>query len=250
MRTITLAAAALASSMAVSCSGPQKDELSLLIDRHTAARGGAAAIEAIENIRAKVEITEPTFSIVGDYRARDGAMRIDIYAGDKRVFSEGVDDGGAWEQAGSTAPVTESSDAGRAALLHGIEFNVFGLHEFPARGHSLLLAGDETLDGTAYKVIKATLADGFETYLYLNPETMMIERRRDVRALHPDADPTEKLIENRYVDFADYCGVKIPESSRQIDARDGAELQRTHLISQECNLPEAELRVARDAAVD
>lgn len=249
MRTIIPAAIAVAATLVSSCSAPQKDDLALLIDRHTDARGGAAAIEAVRNIRTRVEIVEPTFSIVGDYRAKDGAMRIDIYAGENLVFSEGVDSQGAWEQQGSGAAIKTSGEKGRQALLHGIEFNLFGLHQLEKRGHVLSLEGDETLDGVSYKVIKVTLSDGFETYLYLDPETAMIARRRDVRALHPDADPTEKLIENQYFDFQDFCGVLSPAASRQIDAISGAELQTTKVIEQKCNLPEEDLRLSRDATI-
>ncbi len=233
---------------ATGCASSPPGNLLALIERHTAARGGAEAIEAVRNLRTRVEILEPSFSVTGDYRAMDGQMRVDIYADDALVFSEGVDAAGSWQQNGAGAPITETSDAGRAALLHGIEFNLFGLHQFDERGHILSLEADETLDGIAYRVVKATLSDGFETYLFINPTNSMIERRRDIRALHPDADPKKKLIENQYFDFTDYCGVLNSASSRQIDVGSGVELQRTTVISQECNIPEEALQIPRDAA--
>ena len=234
----------------VSCAPTPKDELSLMLERNAEARGGAAAIESIKSVRTIVDITEPTFAVTGDYRAKDGAMRIDIYAEGARVFSEGVDDDGAWQQGGANAPIEAASEKGRAALLHGIEFNLFGIHQLAARGHKVEFDGDETLDAVAYKVLRVTLSDGFETYLYLNPDTMLIERRRDIRALHPDADPTERLIENRYSDFESFCGVLAPKTSLQIDARTGDEMQRAVVKSQECNLSDADLKIPRDAAVN
>lgn len=239
--------AALSALLLAGCTTPS--ELDALIARHTEARGGVAAIEAVDNIRARVEIVEPGFTIDGDYRARDGAMRIDIYADGARVFSEGVDADGAWQQDGPGAPIVASTEKGRAALLHGIEFNLFGLHQLRARGHALSLEADETIDGVDYKVVKITLDDGFETYFYLNPETAMIERRRDVRALHPDADPAEKLIENRFTDFVRKCGVVISGASQQVDVKTGDVMQRTRLIEQNCNLEDEELQIERDAAV-
>ena len=213
---VNLRLAALVAATSLSACTTAAPSLDALLRSHTAARGGAEVFDAIENLRTEVEIIEPTFTVRGDYRARDGAMRIDIYADGARVFSEGVDSEGSWQQNGEGAPVTATSDEGRAALLHGIEFNLFGLHELKARGHSLSLAGAEALDGATYHVIRILLSDGFETFLYLNSETLMIERRRDVRALHPDADPTKQLIENQYLDFTPRCGIMSPASSRQI----------------------------------
>lgn len=242
-----LAAVAAAALVASCATSPKLDQL---VRRNAEARGGVAAIEAVENLRTKVEIIEPAFAVTGDYRARDGAMRIDIYADGARVFSEGVDESGSWQQNGSGAEITETTAEGRAALLHGIEFNLFGLHELPLRGHKLTYAGEELLDGVNYSIIKIALSDGFETYLYLHPDTAMIERRRDVRSLHPDVDATEKLIENQYFEFDQRCGVISPASSRQIDARTGEELQRTKVIRQDCNLSEEALEMGRPADAD
>ncbi len=241
-----IAAATIALSLAVSCASPQKSELATLIDAHTTARGGAEAIEAIWNIKTKVEVVEPTFAVTGDYRAKDGAVRINIYAEEHRVFSEGIDENGAWQQSGEGAPITESSAAGRAALLHSIEFNLFGLHQLAGRGNNLSLEDDEVIDDVAFRVVKVIMAGGFETYLYINPETSMIERRRDIRALHPDADPATKLIENQYSDFRKNCGVMNSFASRQVDVRTGAELQTTRVLGQECNLDEETLEIPRD----
>jgi hypothetical protein len=67
------------------CATPARDPLEALVTRHTAARGGAAALDAIRNLRMRVEIVEPAFTVIGDYRATDGLMRIDVRAGEARV---------------------------------------------------------------------------------------------------------------------------------------------------------------------
>lgn len=236
--------------LAGACAERAPGDIDAIIIANTKARGGAAAIEGVRNIRTRIEIKEPTFEVMGDYRAKDGAMRIDIYSDGARVFSEGLDADGGWQQQGAGAPFTEQSAAGKAALGHGIEFNLFGLHQLAARGHTLALDGDETIDGIAYKVIKVTLSDGFETFLYLNPANGMVERRRDIRALHPDVDATQKLIENRYYDFEDYCGVKSSSRSEQVDATTGEIMQTTKVLSQACNLSDDDLAIERGAAVD
>lgn len=248
MKTRFRSAVILAAAASASCaSSPTLDQL---LRQNAEARGGLVAIEGVDSLRTKVEIIEPTFTVTGDYRARDGAMRVDIYSDGERVFSEGVDAKGSWQQQGQGAPITGTTDEGRAALLHGIEFNIFGLHELPRRGHKLSYAGIERLDGVNFDVIKINLSDGFETYLFLHPDTAMIERRRDVRALHPDANPTKKLIENRYFEFVRRCGVLSPASTRQVDVVSGEELQRTKVISQDCNLGDEALEIERPAASD
>ncbi len=250
MNPFVRSAAALVTALAISCAPKPSDPLAAIIAQHTEARGGAAAIEAVRNVRTKVEIVEPTFQVTGDYRATEGRMRIDVYADGRRVFSEGVDASGAWQQPGADAPISDASEAGKAALLHGIESNLFGLHQLAERGNRLSLEDGEVLDGVAFRVIKVTMADGFETYLYINPQTSMIERRRDVRALHPDADPATKLIENQYSDFRKSCGVMNSFASRQVDVRTGEELQTTRVVEQRCNLDDQALEIPRGVVVN
>jgi len=47
------------------------------------------------------------------------------------------------------------------------------------------------VDGTSYYVLELKLDDGFVTYLYLNPTTYLIDRQRDIRAMHPAIDPSK-----------------------------------------------------------
>lgn len=65
------------------------------------------------------------------------------------------------------------------------------------------------LSRTNYCALELKLQDGFTTYLNLNPTTYLIERQRDIRALHPDADPTQNWIERRFEDFrGEGCGIQ------------------------------------------
>jgi hypothetical protein len=242
--------AVLGTSVLTACASTPRDPLAELLERHTAARGGSHAIEAIRNLRTQVEIAEQGTTITGDYRATAEHMRIDVRVGGERVFSEGVDARGSWQQDGAGAPLRETRPEGEAALRHGIEFNLFGLQQLAGRGHRLRLEPDEILDGVGYRVVHVRLADGFETWLYVNPANWMIERRRDVRALHPDAEPTAILIESRFTDFRPMCGALFAGASSQVDARTGALLQTTRTLAQECNLPDSQLALPREAAVD
>src|SRR5439155_20776216 len=53
-----------------------------VIERHTKAMGGRAAIEAIQSIEIDLHIADPKFEVDGTYfAARPGKMRIDVNAG-------------------------------------------------------------------------------------------------------------------------------------------------------------------------
>lgn len=194
------------------------DSLDALIAANTAARGGEAALSSVDAYESDIRIVEPQFAVEGTYVAtRDGRMRIDIRADGERVFTEALGERAwTWDPQGG---VHAGSAAGAAALRHGIElpFKVFGLHEMRGRGHRLERKGDETVDGVAYKVIHATLADGYEVTYYLNPGTGLIERDRQRRALHVDVDPTPEWIETRYEDYRPVAGVLFP--FRQVERR-------------------------------
>jgi hypothetical protein len=50
-------------------------------------------------------------------------------------------------------------------------------------------------------VLRLTFSDGVETALYIDPESWLITRRREIRTLHPDIDPTPTRIETTMFDF-------------------------------------------------
>lgn len=180
-----------------------------LIERHTQARGGRAAIEAVENMEIHLEITEPTFRVKAVWRGdRAGRMRIDVYGAVDRVFTEAYDGVGAW-QMDAAGKVSAVSPAGTRALRHSTELpmNLRGLHELRPRGHAVTLRGMETADGRSEYVVEVELLDGFEIDYYLDSETFMISRSRNRRALHPDIDPTETVIESSFRDYRPVAGV-------------------------------------------
>lgn len=121
--------------------------------------------------------------------------------------------------------MTPASDAGEAALRHGVEYNLIGLHRFTERGHELALEGAETIDGVDYRVIRVTLRDGFTTRLYLDPGSWLVGRRRDVRALHPDHDADERPLETVYTSYGWLCGVRRAPRSVQVDLATGDTVQ-------------------------
>ena len=214
---------------AVCLAGCDRDSLTVdqLIERHVRAVGGRAAIEAVHSIRIDLHITDPGFEVDGSYiAARPGWMRIDIKAGGQHVYTEALNSTRAWQWKGKGRPVDESA-IGTAALRHGVELpgHLFGLHEMQARGHRLEAAGSEKIDGSNYHVLRVTLADGYSTTFYVDPDSWLITRRRDVRPLHPDVDPTPTTIENRMSDFRRVGGLLFPFFSTDTDLATGKILE-------------------------
>jgi hypothetical protein len=233
------------------CAGvrPQHAEESLedLIAKNTAARGGASAIESAHTVAVRLRITEPKFTVDALYQAsRAGRMRIDVFANGARVYSEGYDGKRAWQLPQDANHAADASPSGAAALRHGLELpiNLRGLHEMRARGHQLTLRGRELVDGTNYYLVELRLDDGFSTYLYVNPSTYLIDRMRDIRALHPDADPMTRWIEQRYEDFRTVDGRMLAFKSSQVDLRTGQVMQTTAVLEVTTNPPLTEATFA------
>jgi hypothetical protein len=207
-----------------------------VIERHTKAMGGRAAIEAIQSIEFDLHITDPKFEVDGTYfAARPGKMRIDVNAGGDHVFTEAFDGQKGWEGKGtSQKPATEKATA---ALRHGVELpgKLFGLHEFKARGHRIELAERENIDGIQYFVLRLTLSDGYSTTLYVDPNSWLITRRRDVRPLHVNVDPTPTTIEQRSSDFRTISGVQFAFASSETDLQSGKVLETTVVRSVKIN---------------
>jgi hypothetical protein len=227
-----------AAMLAASVAGGSQDPLAQIIARNTQARGGAAAIERAKAVQMRIRIVEPKYTMDAVYRAtRGGQMRIDVYMGGTRVYSEGCDARRAWDLPADASHAEDSSAAGAAALRHGLEYptNLLGLHEVTSRGHHLSYAGREEIDDVNYHVLRLTLADGFTTYFYVNPRTWLIERQRDERALHPDADPAKKWIEQRFGDYRTVEGRKVAFKGQQYDLRNGTLLQSSSVTQIETN---------------
>lgn len=202
--------------------------LDQLIEHNVTAAGGAAAIEAVQSIRFDLHIADPGFEADGVYyAARPGKMRIDITVGGKHVYTEALDGKRGWQWKGSGAAVDESETA-TGALRHGVELpdKLFGLHEVRQRGNKLELAGREMVDKINYYVLRLTFGDGASTTLYLDPETWLITRRRSVRALHPDIDPTTTTIETTMSDFRRVGGVLFAFASTDTDLKTGKVLEK------------------------
>jgi hypothetical protein len=210
-----------------------------VIERNTQAMGGSAAVEAVKSIEVDLHIADPDFEVDGKYvAARPGRMRIDVMARGKRVYTEAFDGARAWRWKGEGTAIEGESPKATAALRHGVELpgKLFGLHEVRRRGHRVELAGRENIDGTNYYALRITLNDGHTTTLYVDPTSWLITRRRDVRPLHVDVDPTPTTIESVFSDFRKVDGVLFPFSSRDTDLAAGKVLETVRVYSIKLNV--------------
>lgn len=209
-------------------STPTDTDTDRLIQAHTEARGGAAAIEAVQTIEVQLIINEG-WQADAIYRAtREGDMRIDVFIEGERVFTEGLHEGQAWAmQQGETrgSPITDEE---ARILWRGVLGNLYGLHEY--RRHNVaLMAGSDPDSGDP--VLDITHDDGFEDRLYLDPHTHLVTRQRSDHALHPAVDPTVRRHETRYSDFRTVDGVTYAFRQEKYDLDTGEQVQWTQTRS-------------------
>lgn len=198
---------------------------------YTEAIGGKEAIEKVRAVEMHLTIQEPEFTVDAIYKAdRKIRMRIDVYAGGKRVFTEGFDGKKGW-QMGEDGKAKDASPDGTKALRNGIFLpgKLFGLHELTALGHRIKQEPRQEIENIPYHVLKVTLDSGMETFLFIHPETGRIERTRDVKALHPDIDPEKKLTESTSSDFRRIDGVLFAFQSVRKNLKTGEKVQTTTL---------------------
>ena len=194
-----------------------------ILARNRAATWGANEPSTIGSLEYEIHIKEAKFELDGIYKVnRLGQMRIDLYSGSKRVYTEGFDGESGWAL-NAEGKASDESPTGSAALWHGTQFpgKIFTLDELPARGHRLESVGRESIGGVDYYVVKIVLSDGFETYRYLNPTTFLIERGRDFRAIHPALDPKAGWLEMAWTDYRPVAGVMRSFSETMTDLATG-----------------------------
>jgi hypothetical protein len=210
-----------------------------VIDRNTRAMGGAKAIESVRSLAVDLHIVDPGFTVDGTYRAaRPGRMRIDIKAEGKNVFTEAFDGEHGWQWKGEGTTTVDESAKATAALRHGVELpgHLYGLHELQQRGHHIDLVGREKIEGIDYYALRLTLNDGYATTLYVDPASWLITRRRDVRPLHVDMDPTPTTIEQHMSDFRQVAGVWFSFANTETDLQNGKLLETTTVKAITVNL--------------
>ncbi|MBL8549984.1 MAG: hypothetical protein JNJ73_08350 [Hyphomonadaceae bacterium] len=206
------------------------------------ARGGIAAIGAVEAIDIRLRMHEGALDLTGHYRAnRSGCMRIDVAIDGNVVFTEALGRNGGWHMTRNMEREAPNTEAGNAALRHGVESptRLFGLNEYGARGHQLSLGSPETIDGALYQRLDVEYKDGYRAALFLDPQTHLVMRVRETKPLHVDEDATAKRVETRLSDYREVAGVFFPFRSEEVDLDTGETLSTTEIASLGVNTDEA-----------
>jgi hypothetical protein len=207
-----------AALLLVGCLASNRISIDQLVERHTESRGGKAAIENVHSLRFSLEITEPGFTVRGDYVAtRDGYMRIDIYSGNERVFTEALGPDGGWQLLQEATVPTDLSEDGEKALERGLIGNLHGLHELSEFNYTLSLSETEAEDAENFWSIDQVGPDGYSKRLFMHKSSFLITRTLDTSALHPDLDATRSQTETRYTDFEAFAGVLFARVTEKID---------------------------------
>ncbi|MDA0327923.1 MAG: hypothetical protein O2958_02755 [Gemmatimonadetes bacterium] len=209
------------------------EELASLLACNDRAIGGEA-LRAIQAVEFDLEIVEPGFSLTGLYRAdRAGVVRIDVFAGTERVFSEGWEHGAGWQlPQGASVPVPIDESAA-APLWHGLEQpgHLWTLQDMTRNGHVVELVDDPESVSSETALVKVTLRDGFEVWYRLDRSSCRILANRDFRAFHPDIDPEQRWIETRFEGFQAEDGVTRARTSFNVDLASGDTIGRTRLLA-------------------
>jgi hypothetical protein len=227
-----------AASVGCATSAGGKLTLEDLIDRNTDARGGRAAIEAIRNLEVRLRIVETSYTADSTWRVdRMGRMRIDVFIGGQRVFTEAFDGEHGWQLPGGENHARLASQDASAALRHSgqLPTNILGLHEMARHGHRLDYVGVEEVAGATYYAVDLTLDDGFRTRYYIDPTSFLITRARVRKALHPDLDPTPTTIETVWSDFRRVARVSFAFQETETDLIAGKLLQTSTLLDVKAN---------------
>ncbi len=227
--------AALTALAFAGCAPAPAMTIERLLDAHAEARGGKQALENIRTIIVDLEIVEPDFTVTGRYRAsRDGQMRIDVYAGEDRVFTEALGPDGGWQMFGD-GEVADLSPDGDAALQRGVIGNLYGLHELPALGYELTLIGESKRNGGQFWEVEQTAPDGFSVHLFFDKDTFLITSTVATSALHPDIDSTEVRQETFNSGHREIEGVVFSHKSETRNLDTGEIMQETTVTARQVN---------------
>ncbi|MDH3456066.1 MAG: hypothetical protein OER90_04425 [Gemmatimonadota bacterium] len=204
-----------------------------LLDCNDRAVGGAS-LRAARSVEYELDIVESTFSVRGTYTAdREGTAHIDIFAAGERVFSEGWNGSTGWQLPQGARDTIPTSDAGAAALRHGLEQpgHLWTMKDMVRNGHSVELVDDAVQGPASTRLVKLTLKDGFESWYRIDSSSCQVVSKRNFRAFHPDVDPEERWIESRFADFRSDGEITRAWTTFDVDLVTGDTVGTTRIIS-------------------
>ena len=217
---------------------PAGNSIEEIVDGNTRALGGKDALDRVTAMVKRSRIIEGEYRDIAVFATdRAGRMRVDIFADGQRVFAESYDGGSAYQWSPKNGQ-SAASERGTVALSHTPQLpnHIFRLKDMAANGHTLELLEHEVVDGIDFWVLKLTLSDGFENYLWVDSDSGFVTRVRNTRALHVDINDEEKVIESRISDFRRVGDIVHPHRVVEVDLKTGETLVDITLLSMELNV--------------
>jgi hypothetical protein len=219
-------------AMLFALSGCEKEphaDISTILARHADARGGIAALDAVQAIEVDRRIEEGRRKYTTQYVAtHDGRMRLNVFQDSDIVFSEGFDGKSAWQRRGRLEPADDMPDWALAAVKRAVRHNLYALHQLAATGTKFTLTGRERVSGGLYYwVIEATDPDGYKRRLFIDPNTFLITRVQETSALNPDRTNYPTELDTYFSDFREVDGVIFSFKSEIFGDEAGQAVQTT-----------------------
>ncbi|MEZ5995048.1 MAG: tetratricopeptide repeat protein [Hyphomonadaceae bacterium] len=217
-----LATLFLASAPAASAQSRRPD-VDTIVARHIEARGGEAAIRAINSLVFDGgTYSEPGYTGHGDAAMMLMRPYLKLVGHPERNpdFMEGYD-GAAWEWYRDPGIVLRTTGDASEAARHYADVEGPFL-DYAAKGSRVELAGEETIGGRRAYQVRLTMMDGYETDFFIDRRTYMIIASRHTASVH--AFGARIASETRFGDFRRVAGVLFPFRSSEVEIATGREL--------------------------
>jgi outer membrane lipoprotein-sorting protein len=201
------ASAILAAALLAPAATPTLDEI---VAKHVAARGGLQALHGLRTVRmtGHAKAGPGRDAIVRREIARPGRIRTELeYQGMTGVYA--WDGTAGWR----VSPLDGSLDAEPLAADDAVgaaeQADIEGpLVDWKAKGHTVELAGTETLPGGPAHVLKVTLKTGGVRRIWLDAASGQMVRAESTRRLRGH----ELVVETTYSDYQPTNGVSFPRA--------------------------------------
>src|SRR3954471_8867962 len=206
-----------------------------IVARHTEARGGAAKLAAIQNVKisGKAFFGGDDFTITAQFaqvRRRPSAIRTEVTLQGLTAIDafDGKDSWSVDPFQGRKDPFRTTADEARGLAQDAdLDGALIGWRE---KGSQVSYLGTEDVDGTPAHKLRVALKDGDVQYVYLDPDYFLEIRRVSERRVRG----SERVTETDYGAYTQVNGVWVP-TSIESGKKGGPKTQRFTVESVEAN---------------
>ena len=211
-----LSVAALAALFAVAAIPVSAQTVDEIVAKHIQARGGYEKLKAIQTIKISRTFATNFSAVKVEYfKKRPNLLRIEqTPKGQTAPIPRAINSEGAWDTVQGKV-VTRPERVAIEGRELDADFDGL-LVDWKEKGHTVTLAGKESIGGSEAHKLKVVTRGGSERFVYIDTKTFL-ETGQSGRWLLPQTDPKTK--EFRYMDsvwvfsdFRDVEGVKFPFS--------------------------------------